>query len=174
MIADSHGNAIHLGERECSVQRRHQKLFEEAPSPAITPCQRKNIGQIAANATLEMGYLGVGTMEFLFQDDEFFFIEMNTRLQVEHPITEAITGIDLVREQICIAAGQSLPFKQENIQFDGHAIECRINAEHPETFAPTPGIVNFIILREVPAFVWILCSIPAIEYLLIMTVLLQN
>ena len=90
-----------------------------------------------------MGYLGVGTMEFLFQDDEFFFIEMNTRLQVEHPITEAITGIDLVREQICIAAGQSLPFKQENIQFEGHAIECRINAEHPETFAPTPGIVNF-------------------------------
>ncbi len=143
VIADSHGNAVHLGERECSVQRRHQKLFEEAPSPAITASQRKNIGQIAANATLEMGYLGVGTMEFLFQDDEFFFIEMNTRLQVEHPITEAITGIDLVREQICIAAGQSLPFKQENIQFEGHAIECRINAEHPETFAPTPGIVNF-------------------------------
>ncbi|HCD64197.1 MAG TPA: acetyl-CoA carboxylase biotin carboxylase subunit, partial [Alphaproteobacteria bacterium] len=129
--------------RECSVQRRHQKLFEEAPSPAITQAQRQNIGEIAANAALEMGYLGVGTMEFLFQDGEFFFIEMNTRLQVEHPITEAITGIDLVREQICIAAGGVLPFTQEDVQFEGHAIECRINAEHPETFVPTPGTVNF-------------------------------
>ena len=143
VIADSHGNAVHLGERECSVQRRHQKLFEEAPSPAISQAQRENIGKIVARAALEMGYLGVGTMEFLFQDDEFFFIEMNTRLQVEHPITEAITGIDLVREQISIAAGQKLPFTQADIRFEGHAIECRINAEHPETFSPTPGTVTF-------------------------------
>jgi len=143
VIADSHGNAVHLGERECSVQRRHQKLFEEAPSPALTPEQRSEIGMIAAKATADMGYLGVGTMEFLYQDGEFFFIEMNTRLQVEHPITEAITGIDLVREQIKIAAGAKLGFSQEDVRFTGHAIECRINAEHPETFVPTPGTVKF-------------------------------
>lgn len=142
VIADSHGNVVHLGERECSVQRRHQKLFEEAPSPALSNEQRADIGRIAAEATAKMGYLGVGTMEFLWQDGQFFFIEMNTRLQVEHPITEAITGIDLVREQILIAAGGQLPFEQKDIQFDGHAIECRINAEHPETFMPTPGKVT--------------------------------
>ena len=141
VIADSHGNVVHLGERECSVQRRHQKLFEEAPSPALSAQERADIGHIAAEATAKMGYLGVGTMEFLWQDGQFFFIEMNTRLQVEHPITEAITGIDLVREQILIAAGGQLPFTQEDIEFDGHAIECRINAEHPETFMPTPGKV---------------------------------
>ena len=141
VIADSHGNVVHLGERECSVQRRHQKLFEEAPSPALSGQERADIGRIAAEATAKMGYLGVGTMEFLWQDGQFFFIEMNTRLQVEHPITEAITGIDLVREQILIAAGGQLPFTQEDIEFDGHAIECRINAEHPETFMPTPGKV---------------------------------
>ncbi len=141
VIADSHGNVVHLGERECSVQRRHQKLFEEAPSPALSAQERADIGRIAAEATAKMGYLGVGTMEFLWQDGQFFFIEMNTRLQVEHPITEAITGIDLVREQILIAAGGQLPFTQEDIEFDGHAIECRINAEHPETFMPTPGKV---------------------------------
>ena len=141
VIADSHGNVVHLGERECSVQRRHQKLFEEAPSPALSGQERADIGRIAAEATAQMGYLGVGTMEFLWQDGQFFFIEMNTRLQVEHPITEAITGIDLVREQILIAAGGQLPFTQEDIEFDGHAIECRINAEHPETFMPTPGKV---------------------------------
>ena len=141
VIADSHGNVVHLGERECSVQRRHQKLFEEAPSPALSVQERADIGRIAAEATAKMGYLGVGTMEFLWQDGQFFFIEMNTRLQVEHPITEAITGIDLVREQILIAAGGQLPFTQEDIEFDGHAIECRINAEHPETFMPTPGKV---------------------------------
>jgi acetyl-CoA carboxylase biotin carboxylase subunit len=139
VIADSHGNVVHLGERECSVQRRHQKLFEEAPSPALTSEMRDKIGNIAAEATRKMGYLGVGTMEFLFEDGEFFFIEMNTRLQVEHPITEAITGVDLVREQIRIAAGHPLSFSQEDIAFTGHAIECRINAEHPETFMPTPG-----------------------------------
>ena len=143
VIADSHGNAVHLGERECSVQRRHQKLFEEAPSPALNDDQRKSIGETAANAAAQMGYLGVGTMEFLYQDGEFFFIEMNTRLQVEHPITEAITGVDLVREQILIATGEKLSFTQEEVSFTGHAIECRINAEHPETFVPTPGTVEF-------------------------------
>ena len=142
VIADSHGNVVHLGERECSVQRRHQKLFEEAPSPALTAEMRDKIGTIAAEATRKMGYLGVGTMEFLFEDGEFFFIEMNTRLQVEHPITEAITGVDLVREQIRIAAGHPLSFTQEDVTFTGHAIECRINAEHPETFMPTPGKVT--------------------------------
>jgi len=142
VIADSHGNVVHLGERECSVQRRHQKLFEEAPSPALTPEQRSSIGSIAAEATRQMGYLGVGTMEFLYEDGEFFFIEMNTRLQVEHPITEAITGIDLVREQIRIAAGLPLSFTQDDVTFTGHAIECRVNAEHPETFMPTPGKVT--------------------------------
>ena len=142
VIADSHGNVVHLGERECSVQRRHQKLFEEAPSPALTTEMRDKIGTIAAEATRKMGYLGVGTMEFLFEDGEFFFIEMNTRLQVEHPITEAITGVDLVREQIRIAAGHPLSFAQEDVAFTGHAIECRINAEHPETFMPTPGKVT--------------------------------
>ena len=142
VIADKHGNVVHLGERECSVQRRHQKLFEEAPSPALTAQLRNKIGTIAAKATRKMGYLGVGTMEFLFEDGEFFFIEMNTRLQVEHPITEAITGVDLVREQIHIAAGQPLSFTQEDVTFSGHAIECRINAEHPETFMPTPGKVT--------------------------------
>ena len=142
VIADRQGNVVHLGERECSVQRRHQKLFEEAPSPALNAEQRARIGGIAAEATRKMGYLGVGTMEFLYEDGEFFFIEMNTRLQVEHPITEEITGVDLVREQIRIAAGLPLSFTQEDVTFTGHAIECRINAEHPETFMPTPGKVT--------------------------------
>ena len=142
VIADSHGNVVHLGERECSIQRRHQKLFEEAPSPALSAAQRAEIGAVAAEATRQMGYLGVGTMEFLYENGEFFFIEMNTRLQVEHPITEEVTGVDLVREQIRIAAGMPLPFTQDNITFTGHAIECRINAEHPETFMPTPGKVT--------------------------------
>ncbi len=142
VIADSHGNVVHLGERECSIQRRHQKLFEEAPSPVLTAEQRAEIGGVAAEATRRMGYLGVGTMEFLYENGEFFFIEMNTRLQVEHPITEAITGVDLVREQIRIAAGMELSFRQEDVTFTGHAIECRINAEHPETFMPTPGRIS--------------------------------
>ena len=142
VIADSHGNVVHLGERECSIQRRHQKLFEEAPSPALSPEQRQEIGTIAAEATRHMGYLGVGTMEFLYENGAFFFIEMNTRLQVEHPITEEITGVDLVREQVRIAAGMPLSFTQEDITFTGHAIEFRINAEHPETFMPTPGKVT--------------------------------
>jgi acetyl-CoA carboxylase biotin carboxylase subunit len=142
VAADSHGNVIHLGERECSVQRRHQKLLEEAPSPALTAKERDHIGSIAAKATAKMGYLGLGTMEFLYENGEFFFIEMNTRLQVEHPVTEEITGIDLVCEQIRIAAGEPLSVKQKDITFHGHAIECRINAEHPETFFPTPGTVT--------------------------------
>jgi acetyl-CoA carboxylase biotin carboxylase subunit len=142
VIADSHGNVVHLGERECSIQRRHQKLFEEAPSPVLSAEQRAEIGSIAADATRRMGYLGVGTMEFLYENGEFFFIEMNTRLQVEHPITEAVTGVDLVREQIRIAAGMPLSFTQDEVTFTGHAIECRINAEHPETFMPTPGRIT--------------------------------
>src|SRR5210317_146666 len=141
IIADKFGKTVHLGERECSIQRRHQKVIEEAPSPAIDNKTRNMIGKIASEAVSKMGYLGLGTIEFLFEDNQFFFIEMNTRLQVEHPITEAITGIDLVREQIMIAAGGQLPFTQKDIEFDGHAIECRINAEHPETFMPTPGKV---------------------------------
>ena len=144
VVADNHGNVIHLGERECSVQRRHQKLLEEAPSPVLNSQQRDEIGAIAANAAAKMGYLGLGTMEFLYENGEFFFIEMNTRLQVEHPITEEITGIDLVCEQIRIAAGEKLSVTQDEVTFKGHAIECRINAEHPETFFPTPGkVTNF-------------------------------
>ena len=142
IVADSHVNVVHLGERECSVQRRHQKLLEEAPSPILTETERHHIGMIAADAARSMGYLGLGTMEFLYENGEFFFIEMNTRLQVEHPITEAITGIDLVVEQIRIAAGLPLSFTQDAVTFKGHAIECRINAEHPTSFMPTPGTVE--------------------------------
>src|SRR6185369_16118164 len=133
------GNVVHLGERDCSLQRRHQKLLEEAPSPALNAAQREKIGKIATDAMKKMGYRSVGTIEFLFQDGEFFFIEMNTRLQVEHPVTEMITGIDLVREQIRVASGAPLGFSQEDVQISGHAIECRINAEDPETFVPSPG-----------------------------------
>lgn len=144
VIADSHGNVCHLGERDCSLQRRHQKVWEEAPSPALTPKQRAEIGEVTAEAIRKLGYLGVGTVEYLYEDGAFYFIEMNTRLQVEHPVTEAITGIDLVREQIRIAGGEPLSFTQSEVHFDGHAIECRINAEHPETFAPSPGkILNY-------------------------------
>lgn len=142
IIADKFGNTVHLGERECSIQRRHQKVIEEAPSPVIDNKTRNMIGEIASNAVSKMGYLGLGTIEFLYEDNQFFFIEMNTRLQVEHPITEAITGIDLVREQILIAAGYPLSFKQKDIQFKGHAIECRINAEDPKTFVPSPGTIS--------------------------------
>ncbi|MHB8287034.1 MAG: acetyl-CoA carboxylase biotin carboxylase subunit [Caulobacteraceae bacterium] len=142
VIADSHGNVVHLGERDCSLQRRHQKVLEEAPSPALDSAARSKIGQVVVEAIAKIGYLGVGTIEFLYEDGEFFFIEMNTRLQVEHPVTEAITGIDLVREQIRIAAGLPLSFTQADIQFEGHAIECRINAENPRTFTPSPGRVT--------------------------------
>ena len=145
VFGDGRGNAIHLGERDCSLQRRHQKVLEEAPSPAISQEQRDHMGGIVARAMADMGYRGAGTIEFLYEDGEFYFIEMNTRLQVEHPVTEAITGIDLVREQIRIASGESLSCSQEQISFRGHAIECRINAEDPKTFAPSPGLVkNFV------------------------------
>jgi acetyl-CoA carboxylase biotin carboxylase subunit len=142
VIADSFGAVCHLGERDCSLQRRHQKLMEEAPSPAINPEQRARIGKVVVDAVKAIGYLGVGTIEFLYENGEFFFIEMNTRLQVEHPVTEAITDIDLVREQIRVAAGLPLSFTQDDIVFEGHAIECRINAENPRTFVPSPGLVT--------------------------------
>ncbi len=142
IIADSHGNAIHLGERDCSMQRRHQKVIEEAPAPGITEEQRNRIGERCVKACQEIGYQSAGTFEFLYQDDEFFFIEMNTRLQVEHPVTEMITGVDLVREQLRVAAGEKLSFSQEDINIQGHAIECRINAEDPKTFMPSPGLIS--------------------------------
>ena len=142
VIADSHGNVVHLGERDCSLQRRHQKVLEEAPSPALTAKERAAIGETVNKAIGKIGYLGVGTIEFLWEDGEFFFIEMNTRLQVEHPVTEMITGVDLVREQIRIAAGEPLSFTQDEVTFKGHAIEVRINAENSETFTPSPGLVN--------------------------------
>ncbi len=142
IIADSHGNVVHLGERDCSLQRRHQKILEEAPSPALNAEERLTFGNQVAESIRKLGYLGVGTVEFLYEDGQFFFIEMNTRLQVEHPVTEGITGIDLVREQIRIASGAPLSFRQEDVKFNGHAIECRINAENPRTFSPTPGKIT--------------------------------
>ncbi|MEM1389716.1 MAG: acetyl-CoA carboxylase biotin carboxylase subunit [Pseudomonadota bacterium] len=142
LIADTHGNVCHLWERDCSLQRRHQKVFEEAPSPALNQAQREDIGSIVAKAVKKMGYRGAGTMEFLYEDGDFYFIEMNTRIQVEHPVTEMITGIDLIREQIRVADGKKLSFTQDDIILVGHAIECRINAEHPETFVPSPGTIT--------------------------------
>ena len=141
VLADTHGNVVHLGERDCSLQRRNQKILEEAPSPALTAEQRAEIGEIVRVAITKIGYRGVGTIEFLWENGEFFFIEMNTRLQVEHPVTEMITDIDLVREQIRVAAGEKLGYTQEDVTFSGHSIECRINAEHARTFAPSPGKV---------------------------------
>ena len=142
VLADTHGNVVHLGERDCSLQRRNQKVLEEAPSPTLTAKEREKIGKIVAKAIKKIGYRGAGTIEFLYEKGEFFFIEMNTRLQVEHPVTEEITGIDLVREQIRVAAGKPLNYTQKDVQFKGHSIECRINAEHPKTFAPSPGKVT--------------------------------
>lgn len=142
VLADNHGNVVHLFERDCSMQRRHQKVMEEAPAPGITPEQRANIGERCVQACRDVGYRNAGTFEFLFQDGEFYFIEMNTRLQVEHPVTEMITGIDLVKEQLLIADGQPLGFGQEDITLRGHAIECRINAEDPKSFTPSPGRIE--------------------------------
>jgi len=142
VLADAQGNVIHLGERDCSLQRRHQKVWEEAGSPALNAAQRDEIGGIVTRALKKLGYLGAGTIEFLFEDGKFYFIEMNTRLQVEHPVTEALTGIDIVREQIRIAAGGALEIKQEDVTFSGHAIECRINAESAFTFQPSPGTIS--------------------------------
>jgi acetyl-CoA carboxylase biotin carboxylase subunit len=142
VLADSHKNALYLGERDCSMQRRHQKVMEEAPAPGIPRKLIEKIGERCANACKKIGYRGAGTFEFLYEDGEFYFIEMNTRVQVEHPVTEMITGIDIVQAQIRVAAGQKLPFKQRDIQFRGHAIECRINAEHPYKFTPSPGRIS--------------------------------
>ncbi len=142
ILSDGQGNAIHLGERDCSMQRRHQKIIEEAPAPGITPEQRAEIGAVCVQACQRMNYRGVGTFEFLYEKGNFYFIEMNTRLQVEHPVTEMVTGIDLVKEQLAIAAGIPLSLTQEDIEFRGHAVECRINAEDPATFVPSPGKIS--------------------------------
>jgi acetyl-CoA carboxylase biotin carboxylase subunit len=142
VLADEHGNAIHLGERDCSMQRRHQKVIEEAPGPGITEEMRTRIGERCAKACVDIGYRGAGTFEFLYEDGEFYFIEMNTRVQVEHPVTEMITGVDIVREQLRIASGLPLAYKQEDIKINGHAMECRINAEDPNNFMPSPGTIT--------------------------------
>ncbi len=142
VLADTHGNAIHLGERDCSLQRRHQKVLEEAPAPGISESARNRIGKICTEACKRIGYRGAGTFEFLYQDGEFYFIEMNTRVQVEHPVTEMITGVDIVKEQIRVAAGLPLSFTQADIKINGHALECRINAEDPKSFIPSPGLVT--------------------------------
>jgi len=143
VLSDAHGNAIYLGERDCSMQRRHQKVIEEAPAPGITDEQRQQIGQACATACQQMKYRGAGTFEFLYENDEFFFIEMNTRVQVEHPITEMVTGVDIVQEQIRVAAGLELTHKQSDIVITGHAFECRINAENPDTFLPNAGRIDY-------------------------------
>ncbi len=142
VVADHAGTVVHLGERDCSLQRRHQKVLEEAPSPALDAKGREEIGTVVAQAVKRLGYLGVGTVEFLYENGEFFFIEMNTRIQVEHPVTEMVTGIDLIREQILIAAGNPLSFSQDEVTFRGHAVECRVNAENPRTFTPSPGRIQ--------------------------------
>jgi acetyl-CoA carboxylase biotin carboxylase subunit len=142
VLADSHGNAIYLGERDCSMQRRHQKVVEEAPAPGISEQMRRHIGERCVQACKEIGYRGAGTFEFLYEKGEFFFIEMNTRVQVEHPVTELITGVDIIKEQLRIASNQPLSFKQEDIKLNGHSIECRINAEDPDTFIPSPGVIQ--------------------------------
>jgi acetyl-CoA carboxylase biotin carboxylase subunit len=142
VLADEHGNAIHLGERDCSMQRRHQKVLEEAPAPGLATKLRDKIGERCAEACRKIGYRGAGTFEFLYEDGEFFFIEMNTRVQVEHPVTEMITGVDIVQEQLRIASGEKLRYKQKEIQFKGHAIECRVNAEDPYNFVPSPGRIT--------------------------------
>ncbi len=144
VLADTHGNAIHLGERDCSMQRRHQKVVEEAPAPGITEEQRRRIGERCAEACRKIGYRGAGTFEFLYENGEFYFIEMNTRVQVEHPVTEMITGVDIVREQLRIAAGEPLALRQEEVRLTGHAIECRINAEDSKTFMPSPGRITHL------------------------------
>ncbi len=143
VLGDGKGNAVHLGERDCSLQRRHQKVWEEGPSPALNTSEREKIGEIVAAAMREIKYEGVGTVEFLYEDGQFYFIEMNTRIQVEHPVTEMITRIDLINEQIRVASGATLSMKQSDIHIEGHAIECRINAEHPQTFRPSPGTITY-------------------------------
>ncbi|MGE0079737.1 MAG: acetyl-CoA carboxylase biotin carboxylase subunit [Thiohalomonadaceae bacterium] len=154
VLADTHGNAIYLGERDCSMQRRHQKVIEEAPAPGITEEQRRRIGERCAEACREIGYRGAGTFEFLYENGEFYFIEMNTRVQVEHPVTEMITGVDIVKEQILIAAGEKLSYTQDQIKLRGHAIECRINAEDPKTFMPSPGKITGLHVPGGPGIRW--------------------
>ena len=153
LLGDGQGTCIHIGERDCSLQRRHQKLLEEAPSPVLTEEERERIGRISAEAMLKFGYKSAGTIEYLYENGEFFFIEMNTRIQVEHPISEAISGIDILEEQIRVAAGEKLKYKQEDVVLKGHAIECRINAENPYTFMPSPGQVTSY---HTPGWCW--CS----------------
>ncbi len=162
VLADSHGNAIHLGERDCSMQRRHQKVVEEAPAPGITEQQRDMIGTRCAEACIKMSYEGAGTFEFLYQDNEFYFIEMNTRVQVEHPVTEMVTWVDIIKEQISIASGNPLRYKQEDIQIHGHSIECRINAEDSKTFLPSPGKITQYHALEDPVYAWTLIFITVI------------
>jgi acetyl-CoA carboxylase biotin carboxylase subunit len=143
VLGDGKGGAVHLGERDCSLQRRHQKVWEEAPSPGLNASERVRIGTVVAKAVADLGYSGAGTIEFLYEDGAFYFIEMNTRVQVEHPVTEAITGIDIVVEQLRVASGAPLSIRQQDVSFSGHAIECRINAEDPQTFAPSPGQITY-------------------------------
>jgi acetyl-CoA carboxylase biotin carboxylase subunit len=142
ILGDGQGGLIHLGERDCSMQRKHQKLLEETPSPALNAAARAKLGRVVTDAMRKLGYKSAGTIEFLYEDGEFFFIEMNTRLQVEHPISEMVSGVDIVREQIRIAAGAPLGYRQEDVKLTGHAIECRINAENPDTFRPSPGTIT--------------------------------
>ena len=164
VLADQHGNAIHLGERDCSLQRRHQKVVEECPAPGLPEKLRHKIGERCADACRKIGYRGAGTFEFLYQDGEFYFIEMNTRVQVEHPVTEMVTGVDIVREQIRIAAGDKLSFRQKDIEWRGHAIECRINAEDPKSFVPSPGCITRLApAGRDPASAWIRTSSPTIS-----------
>ncbi len=169
ILADAHGKVVHLGERDCSLQRRHQKVWEEAGSPALNTQERDEIGGVVTRALTKLGYLGAGTVEFLYEDGRFYFIEMNTRLQVEHPVTEAITGIDIVREQIRVAAGSPLSFDQKDIVFEGHAIECRINAENPFNFRPSPGLITQFHSPAAWAYGSIPRSMPAIASRLITT-----
>ena len=142
ILADTYGNVVHLGERDCSIQRNNQKILEETPSPALNPEQRRQIGQVAVNAMKKLGFSNIGTIEFLYENGSFYFLEMNTRVQVEHPITEAVTGVDIVRDQIRISSGAALGYSQDDIHFNGYAMECRINAEDPETFIPRAGTIG--------------------------------